>query len=82
MTDGVDAKARATARGLIQGYIGLDHKALDVWVFYAALVQLLREARSIRTNCPGARLGGTHRGWEPIAVESRRLVSRTAMLIL
>jgi hypothetical protein len=28
MTDEADAKARATAHGLIQGYIGPDHKVL------------------------------------------------------
>jgi hypothetical protein len=30
MTDDTDAKARATAHGLIEGYIGPDHKVLDI----------------------------------------------------
>ena len=45
MTDDVDAKARATAHGLIQGYIGPDHKVLNMKDFYSALVQALKEAR-------------------------------------
>ncbi len=44
MTDEVDAKARTTALGLIQGYIGPDHKVIDMKAFYAALVQALRDA--------------------------------------
>jgi hypothetical protein len=39
MTDEIDAKARATAHGLIQGYIGADQKVLDMQAFYSALVQ-------------------------------------------
>ena len=42
MTD--DDKARETAKGLIQGYIGPDHKVTDMKAFYAALVQALRDA--------------------------------------
>jgi hypothetical protein len=38
MTDDTDAKARATDHGLIQGYIGPDHKVLDMAAFYSALV--------------------------------------------
>ncbi|MGA9442544.1 MAG: hypothetical protein WBV18_03865 [Methyloceanibacter sp.] len=45
MTDNNDAKARRTAQGLIQGYIGPDHKVLDMKVFHSALVQALREAQ-------------------------------------
>jgi hypothetical protein len=45
MTDDADAKARATAYGLIQGYIGPYHKVLDMKAFYSALVQALRDAR-------------------------------------
>ena len=45
MTDSNDAKARETAHGLIQGYIGPDHKVIDMKAFFAALVQALREAR-------------------------------------
>ncbi len=43
MTDDADAKVRATAHGLIQGYIGPDHKVLDMKAFYSALVQALME---------------------------------------
>jgi hypothetical protein len=39
-----DAKARATARALIQGYLGPDHKVIDIAAFYSALVQALKEA--------------------------------------
>jgi hypothetical protein len=35
-TDDTDAKARAIAHGLIQGYI--EHKVIDMKAFYAALV--------------------------------------------
>ena len=44
MTDEADAKARQTAHGLIQGYIGPDHKVIDMKAFYSALVQALRDA--------------------------------------
>jgi len=44
MTDDNDAKARQTAHGLIQGYIGPDHKVIDMKAFYSALVQALRDA--------------------------------------
>ena len=37
----VDNKARETAKGLIQGYIGPDHKVIDMKVFFSALVQTL-----------------------------------------
>jgi hypothetical protein len=40
MTD--DDKVRETAHGLIQGYIGPDHKVIDMKAFYSAL----REAKS------------------------------------
>jgi hypothetical protein len=40
-----EAEARATAHGLIQGYIGPDHKVLDMSNFYSALVQAIRTAR-------------------------------------
>jgi len=45
MTDDYDARARQTAYGLIQGYIGPDHKVTDMKAFYSALVQALREVR-------------------------------------
>ena len=44
MTDDNDAQARETAHGLIQGYIGPDHKATDMKAFYSTLVQAPREA--------------------------------------
>ena len=44
MTDDNDAKAREIAHGLIQGYIGPDHKVIDMKAFYSALVSALREA--------------------------------------
>ena len=40
-----DDKARQTAHGLIQSYIGPDHKVIDMKAFYSALVQALREVR-------------------------------------
>ena len=39
-----DDKAREIAKGLIQGYIGPDHKVINIKAFYSALVQALREA--------------------------------------
>ena len=43
MTDhGLDAEAHATACGLIHGYIGPDHKAINMTAFFAALVQALK----------------------------------------
>jgi len=47
MTDDIYAKARETARGLIQSYIGPDHKVLDMPAFYSALVQALRNAHRL-----------------------------------
>ena len=35
-------KAREIAHGLIQGYIGQDHKVIDMRAFFSALVQALR----------------------------------------
>jgi len=43
MTD--DDKARETAHGLIQDYLGPDHKVIDMKAFYSALMQLLRETQ-------------------------------------
>jgi hypothetical protein len=40
-----EAEARTTAHGLIQGYIGPDHKVIDMPNFYSALVQAIRTAR-------------------------------------
>ena len=45
MTD--DEKVRETAHGLIQGYIGLDHKVIDMKAFYSALVQALRDVQRL-----------------------------------
>jgi hypothetical protein len=50
MTDDIDTKARATAHGLIQGYIGPDHKVLDMAAFYSALVQALKGSVSERSE--------------------------------
>jgi hypothetical protein len=36
--------AQQIAHGLIQGYIGPDHKVTDMRSFYEALVQALQEA--------------------------------------
>ena len=36
--------ARQTAHGLIQGYIGPDHKVIDMKAFYSALVRALRDS--------------------------------------
>lgn len=43
MTD--DDKAREIAHGLIQGYIGPDHKVIDMKAFFSALVQALKRER-------------------------------------
>lgn len=49
-----EAEARATAHGLIQGYIGPDHKVVDMPNFYSALVQAIRTARwQGQTDGPG-----------------------------
>ena len=41
-----DDKAREIAKGLIQGYIGPDHKVIDIKAFYSALVQALSDTTS------------------------------------
>jgi len=41
-----DDKAREMAHGLIQGYIGPDHKVIDMKAFFEALVQALRNSGS------------------------------------
>lgn len=49
-----EAEARTTAHGLIQGYIGPDHKVIDMPNFYSALVQAIRTARwRGQTDGPG-----------------------------
>lgn len=49
-----EAEARATAHALIQGYIGPDHKVVDMPNFYSALVQAIRTARwQGQTDGPG-----------------------------
>ena len=45
MTD--DDKARETLHGPIQGYIGPDHKVIDMKAFYSALVQALRDVQRL-----------------------------------
>ncbi len=42
MTDDADAEARAKAHGLIQGYIGPNHRVLDMAAFFSALCQALK----------------------------------------
>jgi hypothetical protein len=39
-----DKEAQQIAHGLIQGYIGPDHRVMDMQSFYGALVQALQEA--------------------------------------
>lgn len=46
--DDTDAKVRATARALIQGYLGPDRKITDIRAFFSALVQALKEAQERR----------------------------------
>jgi hypothetical protein len=46
MTDDNDTEARQTAHGLIQGYIGPDHKVINMKACYSALVQALMAARA------------------------------------
>lgn len=41
-----DAEARATAHALIQGYLGPDHRVMDMQSFYSALAQALKDARA------------------------------------
>ena len=49
-----EAEARTTAHGLIQGYIGPDHKVIDMPNLYSALVQAIRTARwQGQTDGPG-----------------------------
>jgi hypothetical protein len=52
MTNDAGAKARATAHGLIQSYIGTDHKVLDMKAFYSALVETLRDAEDSSDPAP------------------------------
>ena len=47
------AEARQVARGLIQGYIGPDHRVLNMQSFYGALVRALEAAREQgQADCP------------------------------
>ena len=48
-----EAEARATAHGLIQGYIGPDHRVLDMPNFYSALVQAIRPRWQGQTDGQG-----------------------------
>ncbi len=36
----------ARLQGFIQGYIGPDHKVIDIKAFYSALVQALKDAKN------------------------------------
>jgi hypothetical protein len=50
----MDAKARATAHALIQGYLGPDHKVRSMSDFCSALVQVLVDAREKgQADCGG-----------------------------
>ena len=44
MTD-INDKTRQTAHGLIQRYIGPDHKLIDMRACFRALAQVLKEAQ-------------------------------------
>jgi len=46
----IDAKARATAHALIQGYLGPDHKVISMSDFFSALVQALKDAARDRSG--------------------------------
>jgi hypothetical protein len=50
-----DEKAREIAHGLIQGYIGPDHKVIDMKAFFSALVQALRDAQGKWTGADAVR---------------------------
>jgi len=45
LEDRMEAEARATAQGIIQSYIGPDHKVIKMQDFYGALVFALKSAR-------------------------------------
>jgi len=49
----MDADARATARALIQSYLGPDHKVMNMQNFYSGLMQALKAARA-RGQADGA----------------------------
>lgn len=54
----IEAKAKATAHALIQGYFGPDHRVLDMREFHSALIQALREARRMgHHDCRGQVVG-------------------------
>lgn len=42
----IEAEARATAHGIIQSYLGPDHKVIKMQDFYGALVYALKTARA------------------------------------
>jgi hypothetical protein len=41
----IEAEARATAQGIIQSYIGPDHRVIKMQDFYGGLVYALKTAR-------------------------------------
>ncbi len=43
--EAIEAKAKAVAHALIQGYVNPDHKIRSMSDFYSALVQALKAAR-------------------------------------
>jgi hypothetical protein len=46
-----DAKAGAMAHALVHGYLGPDHKVIDMAAFYSALVLALKEAAHRPSAC-------------------------------
>ncbi|MCB1443005.1 MAG: hypothetical protein KDJ72_08270 [Methyloceanibacter sp.] len=50
MTDGNGAKPRQIAHGLIQGYLGPDHKVIDIKEFFSAFVLALRDAGQMKRS--------------------------------
>jgi hypothetical protein len=55
--DADDAKARASAHALIQGYLGPDHKVINMAAFYSALVQASSKRRSRGNRVSGPLTG-------------------------
>ena len=51
----IDNEARATAHALIQGYLGPDHKVMNMQRFYSGLVQALKAAREQGARRPDGR---------------------------
>ena len=66
--------AKQIAHGLIQGYIGPDHRVMDMPSFYSAVAQALHAACQKGWNdCAAAQVGAT--GSPPLTVEGGPTVS-------